>query len=48
MYAIEDILKMAAQLAGRGDKLSMEDLNTALRILNSILTEWATVRDVHL
>lgn len=48
MYAIEDILKMAAQLAGRGDKLSMEDLNTALRILNTILTDWATTRDVHL
>jgi hypothetical protein len=48
MYAVEDILKMAAQLAGRGDKLPMEELNVALRILNSILTEWATVRDVHL
>ena len=48
MYAIEDILKMAAQLAGRGDKLSMEDLNTALRILNTILKDWAATQDVQL
>lgn len=48
MYAVEDILKMGAQLAGRGDKLPMEELNVALRILNTILTDWATTRDVQL
>lgn len=48
MYAVEDILKMGAQLAGRGDKLPMDELNVALRILNTILTDWATTRDVQL
>jgi len=46
MYNVEDIIKTALTLAGRGDKPSNDMLNEALRALQLILGEWATVKDV--
>ncbi len=48
MYSVEEIITMAATLAGRGDKLSFDDLNQGLKILNSILTDWSVTRGVEL
>jgi hypothetical protein len=48
MHTVEEIAFSAMTLAGRGDKPSPDDLNQTIRVMNMILKDWATTRDVHL
>lgn len=48
MYSVEEVCTTAMTMAGRGDKPSNEDLNNAVKMLGSILSDWALTRGVHL
>ena len=48
MFTVEEICKTGLQLAMVGDKPSEDDFALSIRTLQSILSKWAAVEDVHL